>query len=117
MDMRKVAREVRLTKWSEILRAQQASGQTIQTWCEANGIDKQQYHYWQRKLRESAIESLTPTTEKMALTAPTFTEIPAPPHTAGNGMMTVRIGGAVVEISGGVSSAAVETVLRILSER
>ncbi len=116
MDMRKVAREVRMSKWAEILREQQASGQTIQGWCAGNGIDKQQYHYWKRKLRESAIENLTPKAGELALSAPTFTEISVSPQVASSGTITIHMGEAVVEI-GDASPATVETILRVLSAR
>jgi hypothetical protein len=58
MDMRKVTREVRLERWAEILRERQASGKSITAWCEANGMDRQRYFYWQRKLRGLACEAL-----------------------------------------------------------
>lgn len=52
--MRQMTREVRLERWAEILREGQASGQSITAWCAANGVDRQRYFYWQRRLRELA---------------------------------------------------------------
>lgn len=49
-----MTREVRLERWAEILREGQASGQSITAWCAANGVDRQRYFYWQRRLRELA---------------------------------------------------------------
>lgn len=54
MDSRKVTQEVRLRQWSELVREQKNSGQSIKSWCEDRGIPRQQYFYWQRKLREAA---------------------------------------------------------------
>lgn len=54
MDSRKVTQEVRLRQWSELVREQKNSGQSIKSWCEERGIPRQQYFYWQRKLREAA---------------------------------------------------------------
>lgn len=54
MDSREMTREVRLRQWSEVLREQKESGQNVKTWCESQGIRRQQYFYWQRKLREAA---------------------------------------------------------------
>lgn len=59
MNTREMASEYRLTQWAEKLREQKRSGQTIREWCEAMGIKRQQYFYWQRKLREAACEELT----------------------------------------------------------
>ncbi len=117
MDMRKVAREVRLSKWSQILRERNASGQSIQIWCAENGIDRQQYYYWQRKLRESVAASLAERSEDLAVATPTFTEISVPSYKPCTGVITVRVGEAVVEITGDVTPAVLEMILRILSGR
>lgn len=53
-----MAREVRIQQWTEIMRERQASGMTITAWCKDNGIDRQRYFYWQRRLREMACEQL-----------------------------------------------------------
>lgn len=54
MESRKVTQEVRLRQWSELVREQKNSGRSIKSWCEERGIPRQQYFYWQRKLREAA---------------------------------------------------------------
>jgi transposase-like protein len=117
MDMRKVAREVRLSKWSQILQEQNASGQSVHIWCAENGIDRQQYYYWQRKLRESVVNSLAERSESLALAQPTFTEISTPSSVSNTDVITVRVGEAVAEITGEPSPAVLEMVLRILSGR
>jgi transposase-like protein len=117
MDMRKVTREVRLTKWAEIIREQKASGQSIHAWCAANDVDKQRYYYWQRQLRESACENLALQPEALALPVPTFTEVRVPLETTTAGTITVRMGDRVVEIAGDASVSAIETVMRMLLGR
>jgi transposase-like protein len=117
MDMRKVSREVRLTKWSEIIREQKASGESIHAWCAANGVTKQQYFYWQRQLREIACESLVLQQESLQHPVPTFTEITTPRDVSTTGTITVRIGDAVVEIAGEASPSAIDTIMRALVSR
>ncbi|MGN0684375.1 MAG: IS66 family insertion sequence element accessory protein TnpA [Oscillospiraceae bacterium] len=34
----------------------QASGQTVQRWCEENNLSTKTFYYWLRKLREAAIK-------------------------------------------------------------
>lgn len=58
MTTRELASEYRMAQWVERIREQKASGQSIRQWCEANGINGQQYFYWQRKIRLSASEHL-----------------------------------------------------------
>jgi len=58
MDTREVTKGYRLAQWAETIQTQKSSGQNIREWCEVNGINRQQYFYWQRKLRETAAEEL-----------------------------------------------------------
>jgi hypothetical protein len=58
MTTRELASEYRMAQWGERLREQKASGQNIRQWCEENGIGRQRYFYWQRKLRKAASEQL-----------------------------------------------------------
>lgn len=58
MDTRKVATEYRMTQWAQRLQARQCSGESIEAFCEASGISRNTYFYWQRKLREAACTEL-----------------------------------------------------------
>lgn len=58
MDTKQVTHEIRLRQWAKIMRERQASGMSINAWCEVQGIRRQQYFYWQRKLREAACKEL-----------------------------------------------------------
>ena len=58
MDTQKVATQYRLSKWAKVIQARQDSGQNIKEFCQATGISKNQYFYWQRKLRGMACTEL-----------------------------------------------------------
>lgn len=58
MTTREMTSEYRLAQWAEKIREQKNSGQNIRQWCELNGIDRQRYFYWQRKLRQAACNQL-----------------------------------------------------------
>lgn len=58
MDTREVAHEVRLSRWAELMREQKNSGMNIKKWCEAQGVSRARYFYWQKKLRESVCTEL-----------------------------------------------------------
>lgn len=58
METREVAQEVRLSRWAELLREQKSSGMNIKNWCEAQGVSRAQFFYWQKKLRESVCREL-----------------------------------------------------------
>lgn len=52
-----VKEEVRMRDWASQIEAQQASGKTVQKWCEENGINPKTYYYHLRKLREKCVVS------------------------------------------------------------
>lgn len=58
-----------LTKWAAIIKECHSSGMRILEWLELNNVSKDQYYYWQRKLKETCIDTL----EKQQTT---FVELP-----------------------------------------
>jgi len=54
MDTQKVASEYRLSQWAKVIQARQDSGKNIKDFCQAEGINRNAYFYWQRKLRKAA---------------------------------------------------------------
>ena len=58
MDTQKVTTEYRLSKWAQIIQTRIDSGQNVEEYCQAAGITRNAYFYWQRKLRETACTEL-----------------------------------------------------------
>jgi hypothetical protein len=58
MNTREIASEHRLSHWAQIMQERQARGVSIKEYCRQIGIGANTYFYWQKKLRESAAESL-----------------------------------------------------------
>ena len=58
-----------LTKWAAIIKECRSSGMRILEWLELNNVSKDQHYYWQRKLKETCIDTL----EKQQTT---FVELP-----------------------------------------
>ena len=54
-----IRQAVRLQEWSELIKAQQASGLTIKQWCEENGIKPNTYYCRLKKIREQFVEAPT----------------------------------------------------------
>jgi hypothetical protein len=57
-DTRKLAAEYRLAHWAGIMKERTESGLTVKAFCESSGVHLNSYFYWQRKLCESALESV-----------------------------------------------------------
>jgi hypothetical protein len=86
MNARKMTKQVRLSKWAQIIHERQESGQTVKQWCKENGINEKTYYYWQRKLREAIYERIEgnqaqPSStaliseQGVTITKPVFTEV------------------------------------------
>jgi putative transposase len=60
MNTRKAAGEYRLASWGQALAERAANKESIKAFCERKGVSKNTYFYWQRKLREAAINELLP---------------------------------------------------------
>ena len=60
MDTRKVASEYRMAKWAQRIQERQESGQSIKEFCAAEGVSRNTYFYWLKKLRQSALKEYSP---------------------------------------------------------
>ena len=58
MNTREIAEEYRLSHWAGILRERKESGLSIRAYCKRACIHENVYYYWQKKLREAALEEL-----------------------------------------------------------
>lgn len=119
MNTREIAEEYRLTHWAQIMQERTASGLSIRAYCEANGITRQAYFYWQRKLREVAAQQLgaSQPEQSQALVPNGWAAVhiaeEAAPEPAGG--LTLRVGGAEIEVHQGFDEALLASVCRALS--
>lgn len=61
MSTQKVTKEYRMAQWTKIIQARQSSGQNVKEFCITQGLSRNAYFYWQRKLREIACTELAKT--------------------------------------------------------
>ena len=59
MNTREIASEYRLSHWARIVSDRSESGMSVREYCKSAGFHENSFYYWQRKLREAAIEHLT----------------------------------------------------------
>jgi putative transposase len=76
MTTREITNEYRLTQWAGVIRRRVESGQKIREFCETEGIHENTYYYWQKKLREVAINKIETTKQTME-TVPVKTTTPS----------------------------------------
>ena len=58
IDTRKIAKELRLSHWAQIIREKNQRGLSAAAFCKEIGISKNTYFYWQKKIREAMCEEL-----------------------------------------------------------
>ena len=69
MNAKELETQHNLKKWAAIIKECRSSGMKILQWLEINNISKDQYYYWQKKLKEICIDTF----ERQAAT---FVELP-----------------------------------------
>ena len=104
MNTREIATEYRLAHWSGIMQERQAKGISIKEYCRQIGISGNTYFYWQRKLRESAVERLSGQESNSApsgLTKVSFAEVRMSQYQAAAADYNVNEPGCLrIEVSG-----------------
>ena len=55
MTISEAKRITKMNEWRQLIHERQQSGQSVQTWCQQNGVRKNSYDYWLRIIREEAL--------------------------------------------------------------
>lgn len=110
--------EVRLAQWAQIVKAsnERPKGELLKDWLDANGISKDKYYYWQRKVRSEAYNHMQLT--NASNNKVTFAELPIPDHVKAESAVPVinhpvaviRYAGVTIQVSNDIS----ETMLKVL---
>lgn len=58
MDTKSLVAQYRGEQWIQILQELKESGKTVKVFCRERNLSLNAYYYWQRKLREAALENL-----------------------------------------------------------
>ena len=100
--------QVRMAKWSEIIKDRCESGLTIKEYCTERGISRDAYFYWLRKIRESAVAAAS---EQFAELLP-----PAEPSIAVGSStgVTIELNGAKIRVEDACSRNTLSMVLEVL---
>lgn len=82
MNAKELETQHNLKKWAAIIKECRSSGMKILQWLEINNISKDQYYYWQKKLKEICIDTF----ERQAAT---FVELPVTKEVPSSTELTV----------------------------
>ena len=93
----------KLLQWAQVVAQCRGSGMSVRQWCQENCVNIASYYKWQRKVYAAA----------QAQQERSFVEVmPVQPPAVGGVAVTVRIGGAEMDIHNGADTATIESVLR-----
>ena len=56
MDTRPATANIRMQQWMTVFKEKTESGLTVDEYCDQNGISRNAYYYWLRKVRSAALE-------------------------------------------------------------
>lgn len=110
MDDRASVSQVRMQQWANIIRNQKESGLTIDAFCEANNISKNRFFYWQKKIRETAIQAV----------GNRFVEVTTPVNNHSDeffpksGCIGISLNDAVLTVDNNVSTELLARVIGVL---
>lgn len=121
MNTNDKTQEIRLKHWAELIHACKSSGLTDKEWLIQNGIPRNQFYYWQRRLRAKAIlamkqeENTDSTHTLVEITQPTV-PVPTPTDSlSGTGsLLYIRIADAVIEVNNNTTPEIFRMVIQEL---
>lgn len=115
MDTREMATEYRLAKWAQLLQAKAENRQSIQEFCECEGVSRNTYFYWQRKLREATVglAQIAPAADNGLVPNGWMQLTPAVPGPAEAGI-TIEVGGCRVTATAETNTELLTKVCRML---
>ena len=117
MDSTTFTRQMKLNKWSEIVKAQNESGLTVTSFCKENSIAKGKYYYWLKRIRQAACDNLpTVTKSNFVPVMPKYDYVSKNTIiTTSSYAMRISLGEIVLEFSNEASSDLIENALRVIS--
>ena len=114
MNTQEIAKEYRLSQWTQIIKACKESGKSVKDFCEDNRINRNAYFYWQRKLREAACKELAKIDETPGPTPDGWVRLnPAKPQYADESIL-IEINGCHITVKGNTDLKLLKDICSML---
>jgi len=118
MNTREIATQYRLSNWSQALSDRVARKESVKEFCKRKGISKNTYFYWQRKVREAAVQEMLPSVIESPSPIPAGwrqVEGIAVPK-AEESELTIEIGKSRIKVNKAIDSELLTQVCKVLVE-
>lgn len=115
MDTQKITADYRLSQWAQIIQARLDSGQNVKNFCQAAGVKRSSYFYWQKKLRDAACTELAKVEENNKEIVPSgWTQLnPKQLHQV-NESLDIEINGCHITVNAQTDPGLLKNVCRML---
>ena len=114
MDTQKVAAGYRLSQWAQVIQTRLDSGQSIKDFCQAAGISRNAYFYWQQKLRKAACTELEKSEEPRNLVPNGWVQLAPPQPQQMKATLDIEISGCHVTANADTDPELLKKVCRAL---
>jgi putative transposase len=114
MDTQKVTSEYRLSQWAQVIQARLDSGQSVKDFCLANGISRNAYFYWQKKLRKAACTELAKTEESRNVVPSGWMQLTPKQVQHAKETLDIAINGCHVTVNAETDPELLKKVCRVL---
>ena len=120
MGVQTITHEIRLQKWSGIVKECRSSGKTVTAWCTENNINLKTYYHWQKLVCQDACQEFSVIQAQkpkhsletiQAKSGVVFAELNIPKPHAGKVALTIDRRDMQIHIYCGADRATVETAL------
>jgi putative transposase len=99
MDTKKVTTEYRMSQWAQVIQARADSGQSIKDFCQTEGISRNAYFYWQKRLRESACTELAKKEEPGSVSPGGWVQLASGPMQQMTKSLAIEINGCHITVT------------------
>lgn len=119
--------EIRLAQWTELVKsaAERPKDVLLKDWLNDNGISRDQFYYWQRRVRRNAYNSLVSgQPESTLVPSVSFAEVPLAlktssvmpnPTCSADVGAVLRINAATIELSNSASPELIAAILKVIA--
>lgn len=114
--MDKSTDEMRIIKWTSIIKQCRSSEMTVTAWCEENNINPKTFYYWQRKIRKRIFNSIN---DADSTHRTNFIQLPVSTHSSADALsfkpdIVLHVGNNVLELSNTTSENLLSLVLKVI---
>lgn len=113
MNTQKIAAEYRLAQWAKVVQQRIDSGKSIKDFCEDEGVGRNTYFYWQKKLREAACKALPEQNESSVVPA-RWMQLKSSGTQCTNEGLSIEINGCHLKVDSNTDTELLKKVCRTL---